>query len=304
MILKPGNLEELSAQIKAASSVEGVDLSALGEMVEYTPEDMTATVQAGLRLSEFQRMLRANRQWLPIDPPNSESITIGDLLAYNFSGPRRYGYGTARDYLIGIRVALGNGEIIKAGGKVVKNVAGYDLCKLFIGAKHTFGIIVEATFKLLPLPGMELHLGAETGSVTEACDLADAVKRTNARPVIIDLCGLNGRWEVMVGLAGAREDVEADAAKLCGIGLKTGASLDAQNTFFADERQVRKISVLPSRAREVLKEMESSPVVCRYGNGIVYWIGQQRNGESRQPTKLMDRVKAAYDPRGIFPKYS
>ena len=130
---------------------------------------MTATVEAGMSSGLF-RITRRAGQWLPIDPPNSDRTTIGDLLAHNLSGPRRFGYGTIRDYLIGIKVALANGEIIKAGGKVVKNVAGYDLCKLFIGAKHTLGIIVEATFKLRPLAGKgSYHWTARSDSFRLSC---------------------------------------------------------------------------------------------------------------------------------------
>ena len=137
MILRPQSREDLSALLAgnfaSGGKVEKVDLSAIASLVEHQPEDMTASVEAGMTLRIFQEGLRASGQWLPIDPPN-ENITIGDLLAFDVNGSRRLGYGTIRDYLIGIRVAMADGTVIKAGGKVVKNVAGYDLCKLFIGA--------------------------------------------------------------------------------------------------------------------------------------------------------------------------
>ena len=150
MVLTPADRDELSRRLAEASAgstrLEEVRLSHIASLVEHKPEDMTATVEAGMILGTFQNELQRAGQWLPIDPPDSQRKTIGDLLAYNLSGPRRYGYGTIRDYLIGIKVALPNGETIKAGGKLVMNVAGYDLCKLFIGARHTLGIFVEATF--------------------------------------------------------------------------------------------------------------------------------------------------------------
>src|SRR5262245_18480261 len=134
MGLKPQSREELSRSLadasRAGSKIGAVDLSALGALVEHKPEDMTATVEGGMTLGTFQRLLAGARQSLPLDPAGAAGLTIADLLAHDQSGPRRFGYGTVRDYLIVIEVALADGQIVKAGGKVVKNVAGYDLCKL------------------------------------------------------------------------------------------------------------------------------------------------------------------------------
>src|SRR5688572_5681752 len=141
MILRPQSSDELAGQLASASAagtkITSVDLASLARILEHTPEDMTATVEAGITLPVLQEALRRAAQWLPIDPPDSDSLRIGDVLADDLSGSRRYGYGTIRDYVIGMKVALPTGELIRAGGKVVKNVAGYDLCKLFIGARHT-----------------------------------------------------------------------------------------------------------------------------------------------------------------------
>src|SRR5690349_1773036 len=120
MVLTPANRDELSRRLAQASAeghhVETVHLKNIASLVEHKPEDMTATVEAGMTLSALQDQLRSARQWLPIDPPDPQKTAIADLLAENLSGPRRYGYGTIRDYLIGIKVVLANGEIIKAGG--------------------------------------------------------------------------------------------------------------------------------------------------------------------------------------------
>ncbi|HIG81295.1 MAG TPA: FAD-binding oxidoreductase, partial [Verrucomicrobiales bacterium] len=106
----------------------------MGELIEHVPEDMTATVQAGMSLGDFQTQLAQQNQWLPVDPPCPADRSIGALLAGNTTGPRRFGFGTVRDWLIGIAVVLPDGRLIRNGGKVVKNVAGFDLCKLFIGS--------------------------------------------------------------------------------------------------------------------------------------------------------------------------
>jgi FAD/FMN-containing dehydrogenase len=127
----------------------------LARLLEYEPADLTATVEAGLSLREFNRVARQHRQWIPLDPFGSPRGTIGAVIATGSAGPLRGGYGTPRDWLIGIRVARIDGRLVRAGGKVVKNVAGYDLTKLYTGSFGTLGVITEATFKLRSIPPAE-----------------------------------------------------------------------------------------------------------------------------------------------------
>jgi len=159
MNLAPTNVADLTVLLAKAQAsgekVRSIDLGALGRLLEHKSEDMTATVEAGITLADLQQQLAARGQWLPIDPPKPEELNIGTILETNASGPRRLGYGTIRDYVIGMTVALADGRLIHSGGKVVKNVAGYDLMKLFIGSRGSLGVIVEATFKVLPLPERE-----------------------------------------------------------------------------------------------------------------------------------------------------
>src|SRR5207244_11076353 len=110
------------------------------------------TVEAGMRLAGLQRMLGEPGKFLALDPPAAEGATIGGLIATNASGPLRFAYGTARDLVIGTRVANPDGTLTRAGGRVVKNVAGYDLNKLYVGSLGTLSIIVELSFKLAPIP--------------------------------------------------------------------------------------------------------------------------------------------------------
>jgi glycolate oxidase FAD binding subunit len=123
----------------------------LNQVIEHAHGDMTATVQAGCTVADFQARLAQNGQRLAIDVLCPSRATIGGILATNDSGPLRHAYGSLRDCLIGITVVLADGTIARSGGKVVKNVAGYDLPKLFIGSMGTLGVIVEATFRLYPL---------------------------------------------------------------------------------------------------------------------------------------------------------
>ena len=129
-----------------------LDLSQQSRMLDYQPADLTATVEAGITLGQLQRELAAGGKFLPIEAPMADTATIGGILAANASGPLRYSQRQPRDWLIGISVVGSNGTETKAGGKVVKNVTGYDLNKLYTGSMGTLGVIVEATFKLSPSP--------------------------------------------------------------------------------------------------------------------------------------------------------
>lgn len=129
-----------------------VSLARLNEVVEYDADDLTITVQAGMTLGALQRVVEAHGQMLPLDPPGPEDATIGGLVAMGLAGPLRMTYGSPRDLVLGLRVALTTGEVIKVGGRTVKNVAGYDLAKLFVGSLGTLGAITQITLRLVPAP--------------------------------------------------------------------------------------------------------------------------------------------------------
>src|SRR5205085_3792695 len=130
-------------------------LTRLAALVEHEPGDLTTTAQAGITIATLQVALRARGQWLSLDPPDAARATLGGVMAANASGPRRHLYGTARDLVIGMTVVTADGAVVRAGGKVVKNVAGYDLPKLFVGSYGTLGIVVDVTVKLRPVPDQE-----------------------------------------------------------------------------------------------------------------------------------------------------
>lgn len=121
-------------------------------IIEHEPADLVAIAEAGVTFPALNRELARAGQWLPVDPPGDERATIGGIVATGMGGAQSFGYGLPRGYVIGMRVALADGRLIKAGGRVVKNVAGYDLCKLFTGSYGTLGLILELTFKLRPRP--------------------------------------------------------------------------------------------------------------------------------------------------------
>lgn len=176
-----------------------LSLSRLNRVLEHEPADLTLTCQAGVTLAEVQRHLAPAGQLLPLDPPQRERATIGGTLAASASGPSRHAYGTARDFTIGLRAVTAHGRIIKAGGRVVKNVAGYDLCKLYIGSLGSLGVIVEATFKLFPLPRAERAFLLALDSASAACALARELHR---RGLSLRSLQLLNRWAAaQVGLA-------------------------------------------------------------------------------------------------------
>ncbi len=156
-------------------------------ITDYTPADYVVAVRAGTRLRDLQAELARHNQWLPLDPPGSARATVGGIVAANRNGPRRLLWGSVRDLIIGIRVALPTGEVIKAGGKVVKNVAGYDLAKLFIGSLGGAGVITEATFKISPLPGDGVTIAVAVPDLESAYALATSVMRSQLLPAALEV---------------------------------------------------------------------------------------------------------------------
>ena len=154
-----------------------LSLSRLDQIVEHEPADLTVTCQAGITLAALQRRLRPDGQLVPLDSASAERATIGGLLAVNASGASRHAHGTLRDFTIGLRVVTGDGRLTRAGGRVVKNVAGYDLCKLYVGSLGTLGVIVEATFKLAPLPRAQRTAITTFDSAARACAFAAELQR-------------------------------------------------------------------------------------------------------------------------------
>ncbi|MBC7809065.1 MAG: FAD-binding oxidoreductase [Akkermansiaceae bacterium] len=149
-----GTGQDYGYPLRAGAFVQ-INTSDLDRIVAVEPGDLTITVEAGVTLAAVQAALLPHGLFLPLDPPHPERATIGGVLATNAFGASRLGYGTARDWLIGLSVVNAEGKLVKGGGKVVKNVTGYDIPKLHIGALGTLGILAEATFKVAPLPEAE-----------------------------------------------------------------------------------------------------------------------------------------------------
>src|SRR6185503_17632550 len=220
-----------------------VGLRRLARIVEHEPGDLTATVEAGITLEALQAALGARDQWLPLDPPTPGAATLGGVLAVNTAGPRRHGYGTARDLVIGLRVVAGDGQLIRGGGKVVKNVAGYDLVKLYIGSLGTLGIIVDATLKLRPRPEAEGACWATFPTLAGAAEAAAMLAASELGPTALVL--LDAR-AAQAAAPGAGLPVSAMATVLVAFdGLARTVAWQADET-------ARRLSAGGARAVDVL----------------------------------------------------
>jgi len=309
MIAAPASVAELSAILAAAAPrrerVESVNLAGLKRLIEYVPEDMTATVETGITLTALQEQIRTRGQWLAIDPASPETSTIADIINTNASGPRRCGYGVIRDYLIGLTAVLADGTVIHSGGKVVKNVAGYDLMKLFVGARGSLGVVVEAAFKLRPLPETEQFLSIDCNSLDHAGALIESIFKSEVTPVVLDLHRLSNQLAgptLVLGFAGPREDVEWQVARVKEFGLTQQSSLDYETRFWAAPGRVHRQSVLPSKLIEHLRTV-SGDFIARAANGIIYHRGAAVGvAPEVRVQELARRLKDTFDPNHVFPE--
>lgn len=165
----------------------GLSVAGLARVIDYPARDMTVTVEAGIRVAEMQKLLATGGQRLPIDVPQADQATLGGAIATNTSGPRRYGNGTLRDYVIGISAVDGHGTSFKAGGRVVKNVAGYDFCKLLTGSLGTLAVITQVTLKVKPLPERSAFVVAPIRDMAHAEELLARLAQSRTAPAAIEL---------------------------------------------------------------------------------------------------------------------
>jgi len=164
-----------------------LSLKEMNHVRHYEPADLTISVEAGMRLGDLQDFLGREGLWLPLRPRGGANATIGGILATNSAGPLRLRFGSARDIVLGIKVATTEGRLIKSGGRVVKNVAGYDLCKLLVGSYGTLGVIVEASLKLFPRPASRATWVLETGTLDLARDLRRRILNSPLEPMCLVL---------------------------------------------------------------------------------------------------------------------
>ena len=192
-----------------------LDTTGLDRVVEHVAGDLVVVAEAGVRLADLQSSLAEHGQLLGLDPPE-QGATLGGVVSANASGPRRLAYGTVRDLLIGTTVVLADGTVAKAGGKVVKNVAGYDLGKLYTGAHGSLGVVVSTTWRLHPLPPARRVVVVDLADGAQAGQMAIALNRSTLTPSAVELVGTaSGPGQLVVVFESIAESVaaQADAAR-------------------------------------------------------------------------------------------
>ena len=219
-------------------------------VVDYPARDLTITVQAGLTWEALTTVLDTEGQTLPVDMPNPAQATVGGAVATNWCGVRRLMHGTLRDYLLGITFISDAGEVIRAGGRVVKNVAGYDFMKLMTGALGTLGVLTELTFKVKPKPETYAAMIFDLGAAALAPTL-DRLHESNARPAWVQLRSTPGGWSLACGFEEKEETVRWQLgtlqAELATAPIRELQLLDSEATC-ALLRNIRNESAITSRA--------------------------------------------------------
>lgn len=260
-----------------------IDTRRLNAVVEHAARDMTITAQAGITLAELAKVLAAENQWLPIDVPNPEQATLGGAIAANLSGPRRLGHGTFRDYILGINFVTDDGVEVKGGGRVVKNVAGYDLMKLHTGALGTLGMITQVTLKVKPKPEATAVVAFGVSGAALGPTL-DRIHSSAARPMAVEVSRSGDGWLLACGfeekMATVDWQVETLTKELTGAPVRgmtmtrDGAVSDLTAVALADPHVTLKVNTSPSNVAAVLAGATAAhpdaAVSAHAGNGIVY----------------------------------
>lgn len=315
-VLRPDSMDALCRDVADAHAARQplarVDLSRLSQVVAFSPEDMTVTVEAGITVAALQAVLAPAGQWLPLDPPHAATTTVADLLHHDISGPRRYAHGTVREHVLGIAMVTGDGRLIRSGGRVVKNVAGYDLAKLVVGDGGSLAAIVEVTFKLSPRPAVERLFTWASTALDEVDAQIEALLAGATEPVLLDLHnlgphqldvahGARAPWSLVLAYAGHADDVDWQASQLDDAWREVQA-LEYEWRFWEGRsvRTTQRTSVLPSRLVAHVRSLPVCTLVARAGNGVVY-TDLPASTSPRALTSLERRLKATYDPHDILP---
>ncbi len=204
-------------------SAAAIDLTRLDRIVDFPARDMTVTVESGIRISRLAEILAAEGQRLPIDIAQADHATLGGAIATSTNGPRRFGFGTFRDYVIGLTAMTADGRVFHSGGRVVKNVAGYDLCKLLVGSLGTLAVITQVTLKLKPKAESSVLVWATFDGLSAREAAVEGLLNSETRPVAIDTLNAAAArmvqsesqiaipdygWTLVVGFEGSKRETD------------------------------------------------------------------------------------------------
>jgi len=316
-----------------------LSLTALSGISEYDPGEFTITALAGTPLAEIEAALAANGQHLPFDPPFGDAgATLGGTLAAGLSGPGRQRYGGVRDFILGVRIVTGAGELVRGGGKVVKNAAGFDLPKLFVGSLGRLGPVVETTFKVFPRPRATATLHVDVPDLAAALAI---VRRLGAAAFDIEALEVIPGARVYIRLGGAPETFADRLGRLAEYvgGTCTRAEGDEDKALWkalqlrrpaSGSDLLAKVPLTLDAVAEFDRRVHAAGAARRYsagGNlGWVVWPGGFESldsllremglsgvalaGPAPRPLlgvvrggEFLRRVKSALDPNGRFPDF-
>jgi glycolate oxidase FAD binding subunit len=252
-----------------------VDTTGLDRVVEHVAGDLVVVAEAGVRLADLQSHVGGANQLLGLDPPEV-GATLGGVVSANASGPRRLRYGTVRDLLIGVTVVLADGTVATAGGKVVKNVAGYDLGKLYTGAHGTLGVVVSTTWRLHPVPPARAVVALDLPDAADAGALAVRLARSTLTPSAVELVATaGGQGQLVVVFESIPEAVSAQAEAAVSL-LGGGTTADDVPAAFGrrpgrPEDVLLRLAHLPTGLPTVLQSLPAgSEVVASAATGVTY----------------------------------
>lgn len=304
---------------------ERLDLAGHRGIVNYEPTELVITARAGTPLSDIERALADNNQMLAFEPPHfGASATLGGTIACNLSGPRRPYAGAARDFVLGTRVINGKGEILRFGGEVMKNVAGYDTSRLMSGALGTLGVLLDISLKVLPRPETELTLAQQT-SAQQALDRMHDLSRL---PLPVSASLYDGET-LFVRLSGTARGIDAARDRVGGDEVSQGSELWSQvkeqrHDFFTAQRPLWRLSLDSATTplgiegqwlydwggaqRWLFTDTEARAVrslAQAHGGHATLYRGDPQRDQVFHPLPdglmtLHRRLKQAFDPHGIF----
>jgi glycolate oxidase FAD binding subunit len=270
---------------------EDLTTDGLARILEHEPGDLTCTVEAGIRLSVLQQQLARQGQRLSLDPPGDP--TIGACLAANLSGPLRHRFGAPRDLVLGVTLVLADGTIASAGGKVVKNVAGYDLGKLVCGSEGTLALIGRVSLRLHPLPAVAKTLVVETDDTP---GVVASLLRSQLQPSSLDVLH-PGRVAVLLEGSEAAVVGQLETAQALVGGVERSA--DVWDEARAGQAAARgRLTFPPGALRPTLAALRSA--VVRPAPGVAYVPHTTADGRPEALRRLTEAVRAAFDPDGVL----
>jgi FAD/FMN-containing dehydrogenase len=268
----------------------GISTRALDQVVSVSPADLVATVQAGTPFEALRRRLAEDGMWLALDPPGRPERSLGSIVATGTSGPLRHGFGPVRDHVLGCAVATGDGRLVRAGGRVVKNVAGYDLTKLQVGGFGGFGIITELHLRLRALPRADITLiakGTRDTLSSAARDLVEAQILPSALELLSPALAAESEWVLAARFLGTDAAVQSDIRRLHSEGEIAWAPIPTERTAAFWSNVARgslagpitfRLGVLANGVDDTIDllahDLDEGLVSAGPGSGMIRWTGE------------------------------